>query len=137
VIWCVRGTPRRPVIAEVCPGIREQFVGHIEGLSWDEMGERFPGLRERYIGDWSHTTPPGGESPEVMMSRVSACVDEIVARGEDTLMVAHFGSLSLAMVYLGVVSEEDALKPEWTVGQGTYTAIRIEDGRSELIHFNR
>lgn len=131
---CLEG---RGIIAEVCPGIREQSVGDIEGLSWDEMGERFPGLRERYISDWSHTTPPGGESPERMMGRVSACVDEIVARGEDTLLVAHFGSLSLAMVHLGVVSEEDALKPEWVVGQGTYTAIRMEDGKAELICFNR
>lgn len=131
---CLEG---REVAAEVCPALREQSVGDIEGLSWEEMGERFPGLREQYIGDWAHTTPPGGESPETMMERVSACVDEIIARGEDTLIVAHFGSLSLTLVHLGLVDGEQAVKPEWTFGQGTYSAIRIEDGKAELIHFNR
>ena len=127
----------REVKAEVCPQIREQFVGDIEGLSWDEMGDRYPGLREQYVSDWANTTPPGGEAPRVMLKRVGAFVDEVIARGEDTLLVAHFGSLSLAMVHLGVVSEEEALKPEWVVGQGTYTAIRIEDGKAELLCFNR
>ena len=125
------------VQAEVYTAMREQSVGDIEGLSWEEMGERYPGLREQYIRDWANTTPPGGESPAVMLKRVSACIDELVARGEDTLLVAHYGSLSLAMVYLGVVSEEDAIKPEWAFGQGTYTAIRIEHGKAELLFFNR
>lgn len=125
------------VKAEVCPQMREQFVGDIEGLSWDEMGERFPGLREQYVGDWANTIPPGGEVPRAMLKRVGAFVDEVVARGEDTLLVAHFGSLSLTMVHLGVLSEEDAVKPEWIFGQGTYSAIRIEDGKAELVCFNR
>ena len=125
------------VKAEVCPALREQSVGDIEGLSWDEMGERFPGLREQYIGDWAHTTPPGGESPEVMLARVGACVDEIIARGEDTLLVAHYGSLSLVLFHLGLMESTKAFAPEWAFGQGTYSAIRIEDGKAELICFNR
>ena len=130
---CVEG---RGIEPEVCPGLREQFVGEMEGLSWDGVGERFPGLRERYIGDWFHTIPPGGESPDGMLARVSACVDEIVRRGEDTLLAAHFGSLGLVLVHLGLVSPEESLTEAWHFGQGTYSAIRIEDGKAELICFN-
>lgn len=131
---CLEG---RDVTPEVCPGLREQFVGGIEGLTWDEMGERHPGLRERYIGDWFCTTPPGGESPDDMIARVTACVDEIIARGEDTLLVAHFGPLSLILEHLGLVGREEIMTPEWGFGQGTYSAIRIEDGKAELVCFNQ
>lgn len=122
---------------ERCPGLREQFVGDIEGLSWDEMGERFPELREQYINAWFDTTPPGGESPEEMLARVGQCVDEIVARGEDTLLVGHFGTFSLVLLHLGLVNRNQAMDKQWYFTQGTYSAIRIEDGRAELVHFNR
>ena len=67
---------------ECCPALREQNVGHIEGLSWEEMGERYPDARHNFIHNWHETTPPGGESPEEMLARVAACVDGIIARGE-------------------------------------------------------
>lgn len=99
------------MIPERCPGLREQFVGEMEGLSWDEMERRYPGVREAYISDWFHTTPPGGESPEEMARRVGDCVDEIVGRGEDTLLVAHNGSLSLVLAHLGIAGEKELLHP--------------------------
>ena len=125
------------VKAEACPQMREQFVGDIEGLSWEEMGERFPGLREQYIGDWANTTPPGGESPEVMLARVGKFVDEVIARGEDTLLVAHYGSLSLVLFHLGLMEAGKAFAPVCAFGQGTNSTIRIEDGKAVLICFNR
>lgn len=131
---CVEG---RGLAPEACPALREQNVGDIEGLTWEEMGERYPDVRSGFIGDWFNTTPPGGESPEEMTARVAACVDGIIARGEDALLVAHFGSLSLIMLHLGLLSREQAFEQQWAFGQGTYTAIRIENGKAELVHFNR
>ena len=130
---CVEG---RGIEPEVCPGLREQFVGDIEGLTWEEMGERYPDIRTGYITDWFRTTPPGGESPGEMMARVGACVDAIIARGEDTLLVGHFGSLGLTLLHLGLVTREDCLSVSWHFGQGTYSAVRVEDGKAELICFN-
>lgn len=131
---CLEGRGMEP---EVCPALREQNVGDIEGLTWEEMGERCPELRHAFIFDWYNTTPPGGESPDDMIARVTACVDEIVARGEDALLVAHFGSLSLILSHLGLADKGEILTPKWAFEQGTYTAIRIEDGRAELVCFNR
>ena len=127
----------RGVEAEVCPALREQFVGDIEGLSWDEMGEHHPGVREAFIHDWFNTTPPGGEAPDDMIARVTSCVDEIIARGEDTLIVAHFGPLSLILNHLGLAGKGEIMTPKWAFRQGAYSAIRIEGGRAELVHFNR
>ena len=131
---CVEG---RGIPVECCPALREQNVGDMEGLSWDEMGARFPGLRERYIEDWYHTQPPGGEHPEAMMARVSALVDELVLRGEDVLLVGHFGSFGLILERLGLVEKGKNFEPGYIFSQGTYTAIRMEDGKAELVCFNR
>ncbi len=130
---CVEG---RGIVPECCPGLREQFVGDAEGLTWEEMGQRFPGIREMYISDWSHTTPPGGEPPEEMARRVGACVDEIIRRGEDTLVVAHNGSLSLMLKHLGLEGEDELLRPGYFFNHGAYTAIQIQEGKSELKGFN-
>jgi len=131
---CVEG---RGIPVECCPALREQNVGDMEGLSWDEMGVRFPGLRERYIEDWYHTQPPGGEHPEAMMARVSALVDELLLRGEDVLLVGHFGSFGLILERLGLVEKGKNFEPGYIFSQGTYTAIRLEDGKAELVSFNR
>lgn len=131
---CVEG---RGIPVECCPALREQNVGDMEGLSWDEMGARFPGLRERYIEDWYHTQPPSGEHPEAMMARVSALVDELVLRGEDVLLVGHFGSFGLILERLGLVEKGKNFEPGYIFSQGTYTAIRLEDGKAELVCFNR
>lgn len=40
------------------PACGSSSWGDAEGLTWEEMGQRFPGIREMYISDWSHTTPP-------------------------------------------------------------------------------
>lgn len=130
---CVAG---RGMIPERCPGLREQFVGEMEGLSWDEMDRRYPGVREAYISDWFHTTPPGGESPEEMARRVGDCVDEIVGRGEDTLLVAHNGSLSLVLAHLGIAGEKELLHPGWFFQQGCYTALDVTGGKGTLLGFN-
>lgn len=130
---CVEGRGMEP---EVCTALREQNVGDIEGLSWEEMGEKYPDIRQSYIFDWFHTTPPGGESPDAMIARVAACVDEIIDRNEDALLVAHFGSLSLILNHLNLVDEQEILTPKWAFDQGTYSAIRIENGVAELVCFN-
>lgn len=127
----------RDVSPEACPALREQNVGDIEGLTWEEMQLRYPQVVRPYLEDWFHMTPPGGESPEEMTARVAACMDEIIRRGEDTLVVAHYGSMSLILLHLGLIRPEEAFTAEWAFGQGTYTAIRVEDGRAELLGFNQ
>lgn len=131
---CLEG---RSVTAECCPALREQDVGDMEGLSWEEMERRYPELIHPYLEDWFNTPPPHGETAGRMAARVGACVDEIIRRGEDTLVVGHYGSLSLILLHLGLIRREQAFTMEWAFGQGTYSAIRIEDGKAELVCFNR
>lgn len=131
---CLEG---RSVEPEACPALREQDVGEMEGLTWEEMEARFPSLLRPYIEDWFHTTPPGGESPDEMAARVSGWVEEAIRQGEDTLVVAHNGSLTLLLMCLGLLSRENALTEDFFFAQGTYSAVRIEGGKAELLCFNR
>lgn len=127
----------RDIKAEACPGLREQNVGEMEELSWEQMEERFPQLLRPYLEDWFHVTPPGGESPDAMMARVASCMEEIVARGEDTLVTAHFGSLGLVLQHFGLVKREELFTSQWAFAQGTYSIIEIENGAAKLLCFNK
>lgn len=131
---CLEG---RNVAPEECPGLREQEVGELEGMTWEQMQNKFPDILYTFTTDWFHTTPPGGESPDDMAARVYSCVNHIILRGEDTLIVAHNGSLTLILDRLGLVPREQLLTPGWFFEQGTYSAVRIGDNGAELVCFNR
>ncbi len=130
---CLAG---RDVRAEACPALREQDMGQLEDMAWEQAEERFSGLRE-LVTDWFHTTPPGGESPDDMAARVAACVDGMIRAGEDTLIVAHNGSLSLILKHLRLAGEEELLKPGWFFQHGTFTTIRVDGNGAELVGFNQ
>ena len=125
------------VKAEACPALREQNVGEMEGLSWEQMEERFPDIIHPFLKDWFHVTPPGGEAPDAMMARVATCMEDIVARGEDTLVAAHYGTLGLVLLHFGLVEQEALFTPEWSFSQGTYSVIEIQNGAAKLLCFNQ
>lgn len=123
------------ITPEVCTDLREHFVGDMEDISWEEAERCFPGIPDRFVNDWFHTVPPGGEDPQEMLHRVARCVDGIIARGEDTLLVSHFGTMSLIVVHLGVMTEEEVIEKGF--GQGCYTAIEITDEGAKLLALNQ
>ena len=135
-LTCVEG---RGVEAEAEPALREQDMGALEDLTFAQAQERCGELFERMLDDWIHVDPPEGESVAHMKRRVEACVDEIVARGEDTLIVAHNGSLSLILSHFGLAKEDELMdhKFNWFFQHGTYSVIEIVDGEAELVVFNR
>lgn len=130
-------TEGRFVVPEACPALREQDMGELEGLTWGAAEARFGEHIGVLLSDWFHTTPPGGETPAHMMERVGGCVDELVQRGENTLVVAHNGSLSLILHHLGLVGEAELLRPDWSFRQGAYSAVRVDEAGAELVCFNR
>ena len=130
-------TEGRFVVPEACPAIGEQDMGELEGLTWGAAEARFGDHIGALLTDWFHTPPPGGEDPALMLLRVGACVDELVLRGQDTLVVAHNGSLSLILLHLGLAKESDMFSKAWTFRHGCYTAIRVDENGAELVSFNR
>ena len=133
---CVEG---RGIEVEADPALREQDMGEMEDLTFAQAQERCGELFERMLDDWIHVDPPGGESVAHMIRRVGACVDDIVRRGEDTLIVAHNGSLSLILRHFGLAEETELMdhKFNWFFQHGTYSVIRVEEAGAELVYFNR
>ena len=133
---CVEG---RGIEVEADPALREQDMGEIEDLTFDQAREHCGELFERMLDDWVHVDPPGGESVAHMIRRVGACVDEIVRRGEDTLIVAHNGTLSLILRHFGLAEENELMnhKFNWFFQHGTYSVIRVNKTGAELVYFNR
>ena len=70
-----------------------------------------------------------------MLQRVARCVDEIIARGEDTLIVSHFGTMSLISVHLNILTEAEITATGF--GQGCYTAVEITDEGAKLLTLNQ
>ena len=68
---------------------------------------------------------------------MAGCVDALLDRGEDALVVAHNGSLSLILFYLGLVDEKQLLQREWSFRHGCYSAIQLEGDAAQLARFNR
>ena len=131
---CTRG---RGVDPEPAPALREQDMRAVEDLTWAQAEKLCGGLVGKMLADWYNTTPPAGESPAEMLKRVGGCVDEIIRRGEDTLIAAHNGSLSLVLYHLGLIEEKDLMQQGWYFQHGTYTAIEIVNGAARLAVFNR
>ena len=131
---CAEGRGMSP---EPAPALREQDMGAMEGLTWGAAEARFGGHIGALLADWFHTTPPEGEPPSHMLRRVAGCVDILLDRGEDTLVVAHNGSLSLILYHLGLAGEQDLLRPDWFFRHGTYSAVRADEAGAKLVCFNR
>ncbi|HVX53035.1 bifunctional RNase H/acid phosphatase [Nocardioides sp.] len=72
------------------PGFAEMEFGAWDGLTFAEVGERFPGELERWLGSLDHA-PGGGESFRTVQERVYAGLDRLLDRfhGRTVLVVSH------------------------------------------------
>ena len=133
---CVEG---RGIEVESAPALREQDLGALEDLTFAQAQERYGQAFARMLAGWTRVDPPGGESVTHMKQRVAGCVDEIVRRGEDTLIVAHNGSLSLILSHFGLARDCELMNHDynWFFEHGTYSVIRVDENGAELTCFNK
>ena len=86
---------------QVCadPRLREMDFGVWEGLTYSEIGERYPQALARWEGDPFATAPPGGESLAQLATRVGDVLDDIRKPGEaeTVLVVSHGGPLRVVL----------------------------------------
>jgi alpha-ribazole phosphatase len=115
--------PQKPEI-EIEPAFDEVSFGVWEGLSFNEIRERYPEEQARWIADPETYPPPGGESFESArkrsMDRLAAVLEE--CRGQTIAVVAHAGILRIMIFSL----MEIRLSRLFRIGQD-YGAINIVD----------
>jgi probable phosphoglycerate mutase len=74
-------------------GLRERCFGTFEGKTYAEIEQHWPEESERWRKREPDWAPRGGESLLLMRERISATLQELVARhpGEQIVLVAHGG----------------------------------------------
>jgi len=89
-----------PIVAD--ERLREFHFGSWEGLTWDEIVAKTPGLALDAWRQPRYYTPPGGESFETVVARVRAFLDEVRELPDDAVVavVAHAGVLHAAIAVL-------------------------------------
>ena len=133
---CVEG---RGIGVEGDPSLREQDLGALEDLTFAQARERHGEAFARMLADWAHVDPPGGESVAHMKERIGRCMDRIVCREEDTLIVAHNGSLSLILSHFGLARDSELMNHDynWFFAHGAYSVVRVDENGAELMCFNK
>ncbi len=76
-----------------CSQLRELNIGIWEGLTWDEINQRWPDEWQARLADLVNYRVPGGENLLDMQARVMPLMTEIVEqhRGEELVVVGHGG----------------------------------------------
>ena len=116
---------QREIWPEKCPALREQFMGQLEEKTWAEALELCGPALKNFLNDWYHCEIPTVESAIAMEKRVGQCLNQIIAQGEDTLIVAHNGTLTLILKLMGLISEAQLNDMSFQFRFGCYSAIHI------------
>ncbi len=91
---------RLGVEVELRPGLREIDFGCWQGLSWDQLTERFPQAARRWLKDFPRQPIPGGEDFREFKRRVRRELLRVVAAhpGGCAIVVTHGGVIRTALV---------------------------------------
>jgi len=89
----------------------EQSFGDWQGKTHDEIAEAKNGSWHRFWLSPAHEAPPGGESFEAMMRRVSATVSKLnrVHGGRDIIAITHGGTIRAALALALELTPDRAL----------------------------
>jgi probable phosphoglycerate mutase len=118
--------------------LRELDFGSAEGLTHDEIAERFPDAMRAFRADPVSNHLPGGEDPVDGAARFTECLRDIAGRhdGERVLVVAHGTAMRLAMCALMGLPLRDYRQLFPVVRNAAITELRLADGETSLLEFN-
>lgn len=122
----------------VDPRLAELDFGEAEGLTAEQMRERFPDRRSAFEHDPATYHLPGGESPQQGLGRALECLQEIAAGngGGRVLVVIHTTLIRLLVCHLLGLPLKDYRRRLPMVSYVTLTELRIQDGEAALLTFN-
>lgn len=121
------------------PRWREFAFGEWEGLTWEQICERWPHLAQHGATAAKLYTPDGGESFDAVEVRVSQSLRELRESGyEHVLVVTHAGPLH-AMLHAFFGDREAEMAEVFGVRFSPASVTRVaweEDGSAQLLSLN-
>ena len=108
-----------------------------QGLSFDEIAEKYPSTYLGWKNDIGHATPDGGETCAQLYDRATAFLQEIVNTGDETVcLVCHATPIRMMESYISGVSAQDiSWVPNASVTVYGYDGVfhLIERGTSDFL----
>lgn len=122
----------------VDPRLSELDFGEAEGLTPEQMLERFPGRRTAFERDPVAHHLPGGEPPDAALGRALDCLREIASGNGEArvLVVIHTTLIRLLVCHLLGLPLKDYRRRLPTVSYATLTELRLEGDEGALLSFN-
>jgi probable phosphoglycerate mutase len=125
----------KPVPVVLDSRLREVDLGLWEGLTLDEVREKFPGELERWFVD-PQAVPPQGEPAAETRKRISLFADELLSSGVQTAaVVAHL--LVFQVLISTLMDITPATRYAFHLSTGSLSELRIRQGRTSLLYLNR
>ncbi|HEV3152945.1 MAG TPA: histidine phosphatase family protein [Candidatus Baltobacteraceae bacterium] len=125
-----------PVKAD--PRWREFAFGEWEGLTWEQILQRWPERAAQGAASARSYAPPGGETFDQVRERVGEALDEMRASGvQNALIVTHAGPLHAMLHHLFSDPQADTqelLAVRFT--PASITRVRLEPDGNELLLLN-
>ena len=121
---------------ELVPAFRERDVGLFEGLTQAEARTRYPELWARNITRRWAEAPPGGETIDEVIARVSQGLTELAStmQGERILLVAH-GVVAKVIRAVTIAGFDDFF--EWQLPNGGMLSVRLSLADGGPLRFSR
>lgn len=94
---------RQNVDIYLVPGLIEVEFGRWEGMTWEEIKEKYPEEHERWFMNPVDVAPPGGETQTEVMERVAGAVETVMGMTngrEDIAVVSHGATIAYMISYL-------------------------------------
>ena len=121
---------------EVCPDIRELNYGEAEGLTYQEIRERFPELSEMIAKYSPVLCFPGGEGFAQLAERADRFITRLETHGkDDTVLVVSHGGMMRTLV-CRLLDMEHEHWPKFRFDNASLTIIDIYPARSILSLLN-
>lgn len=116
------------VTPEIVPGLRERSFGLWEGLSFDEIRERYPAEFDAWADNPLRFSPMGGESTEEVRQRVIGAIERIIEKHSEgsIALVAHGGVNRVIMCHFLGVPLENMFRIEQDYG--AMNIIELHEG---------
>lgn len=73
----------------VLSDLAEIALGEWEGLSWEQIEQRYPDIARRKLDDWLEVTPPGGEPWVVFQRRIQRALMRIAMGPFPAALIGH------------------------------------------------